>query len=375
MKAAPKKKKPTSPKAMNGHRKRPFQNFGLGKEKRYFIANLSMLIEAGMTVSDAVSSLAKETNSRAMRELLDDVAEDVQNGFPLSQALTNAGLLSDHGASLIRIGEQSGKLSQNLKIIATSEEKTRNFSSKMRSAMIYPIFIFGVTIAVGLVVVWFILPRLAAVFDQLDVALPGITKALISIGRFLGAHGVVVVPAAALVLGSILYFLFFFPRWKHVGQKILLYTPGIGKIIREIELAHMGYILGTLLQSGVPVLPALSSLSEATGSRAHKVFYLKLRDNLAEGKSFAKSFDSIKETSRFIPATMERLIVSGEQSGKLPETFLKINQHFEVKVDDTTKNLSVIFEPILLVIVWVGVVVVAMSVILPIYSLVGGLNK
>ncbi len=352
-----------------------FENLFLGREKDYFFANLSMLLEAGMTVVDSISALNKETRSKPMQRILSKMIEDIENGFPLSQALLNNGLASTHTASIIRVGEESGRLSQNLKIIAVSEEKNHEFRSKIRSAMVYPMFVFGVTIVVGLVVVWFILPRLASVFAQLDVALPPLTKGLIALGAFLGEYGVYVVPAVIIFFVLSFYFLFFFPKTKHIGSGMLFRAPGIGKVLQEIELAHMGHILGTLLSSGIPVVTALDSLVEATNSPRHRIFYGKIKESISEGNSFARTFDVLSETHKFIPVTIVRLIISGEQSGKLSDTFMKISTHYEAKIDNTTKNLSVIFEPVLLVIVWVGVVLVALAVILPIYSLVGNFNQ
>jgi len=352
-----------------------FENLFLSKEKDYFFANLSMLLEAGMTVVDAISALAKETRSKPMQRILSQMMEDIENGFPLSQALLNNGLASTHTTSIIRVGEESGKLVQNLKIIAASEEKSREFRSKIRSAMVYPVFVFGVTIVVGLAVTWFILPRLAAVFAELDVVLPPLTKALIALGAFLGEYGAVLVPGIIVFLILCFYFLFYFPKTKHIGSGLLFSAPGIGRVLHEIELAHMGQILGTLLSSGIPVVTALDSLVEATVSHKHKLFYTKIKESISEGNSFSRTFDVLPETNKFIPVTIARLITSGEQSGKLSDTFTKISAHFESKIDNTTKNLSVIFEPVLLVIVWFGVVMVALAVILPIYSLVGNFNQ
>ncbi len=352
-----------------------FADMGFVKEKEYFLTNLSMLLDAGMNVSDAVATLRKESKSPSMRKLLANVGEDISNGFSISNTLKRSGFTTDHTDSLIKIGEESGKLSQNLKIIAVGEEKNRVFRSKIRSAMLYPMFVFGVTIMVGIVVIWYILPRLATVFSQMNIELPALTRALIATGNFLAKYGTFFVPTVLLLLSSIFYFLFVFHKTKHIGQRFLLSSPGVGEILRQIEIAHMGYILGTLLDAGIPVVSSLNSLAESTSSRTHQNFYKKIKNSIADGNSFAKTFDSLSETNKFIPPTVERLIVSGEQSGKLSETLLKVGIHYEAKIDDTTKNLSVIFEPILLVIVWVGVVSVALAVILPIYSLIGNFNR
>jgi type II secretory pathway component PulF len=178
------------------------------------------------------------------------------------------------------------------------------------------------------------------------------------------------------------FFIFSFSKTKFIGQFILFSTPGIKGLIKEVEVARFGYLLGTLLGAGLPITHALDSLASATEISRYKKFYLYLHDSVGDGNSIQKSFVSFstrggstfggKHVNRLIPAPIQQLIVAGEQSGTLPESLLKIGQTFETKADTTTKNLTIILEPILLVIVWLGVVTVALAVILPIYSLIGG---
>lgn len=347
----------------------------LAREKNFFVENLSMLLSSGMTVVSSVRSIASEVSNRSLQKVLNTLAEDVENGSPLWRAFLNAKIFPMHVVTLVRTGEESGKLAQNLRLVAIQSEKDRNFRSKIKSAMMYPVFIFTVTIVVGVLIMWFILPRLATVFGQLRLELPALTKALIASGAFLGKHGAWVIPLFFFVLFAILYFLFSFKKTKHIGQYLLLSFPGVGGLIKEIEVSRFGYLLGTLLSAGIPVVSALESLERATTFPAYQKLYKHLRISITDGNSFEKSFNTYKKSNTLVPRTIQSLIVAGERSGSLSNTLVKISERYESKIEDTTKNLSVIFEPILLVIVWVGVVMVALSVILPIYSLIGGLNN
>lgn len=134
-------------------------------------------------------------------------------------------------------------------------------------------------------------------------------------------------------------------------------------------------MLGTLLSSGIPVIDAFSSLISATTSSIYIKLYQHMHNRVAQGNSFQKSLSLYKDSRKLIPAPIQQMIIVSEQSGNLPETFLKIGQNSEQKIDNTAKNLSVMLEPVLLIIVWLGVLAVALAVILPIYSLIGGLNK
>ncbi len=347
---------------------------GLGKERSYLVENVSMLVAGGMTVLSAIDAVTSDMRSRSMKKILGTLHDDIEGGSPLWKAFEHSRLFSDHTISLIRLGEETGKLSDNLKLVAAQEEKDRVFRSKIQSAMMYPVFVLSLTAIVGVTIAWFILPRLATVFTQLRIELPLLTQWLIAAGGFLGTYGMIVIPLFFLVLSLVVFFVFYFSKTKFIGQAILFTIPGIKKLLQEVELVRFGYLLGTLLEAGVPITQALDSLYKATVFPRYKKLYAHLRESVQEGNSFQKSFLSYKKTSAFIPTAIQRLIITGEQSGNLSATFFKISTTFEERTENTTKNVTVILEPILLVIVWLGVVAVALAVILPIYNLVGGLN-
>lgn len=349
-------------------------HIGIGKERDYLVENLSMLVAGGMTVLSAIDAVSVDIRSKAMKKIITTLREDIESGFSLWKAFENSGIFRDHTISLVRLGEETGKLSDNLKLVAAQEEKDRIFRSKIRSAMMYPIFVLSLTAIVGVAIAWFILPRLATVFAQLRVELPLLTKWLIASGEFLGEYGIIAIPVFFFVLGFFIFFIFYFSKTKFIGQTILFAVPGIKKLFQEVELARFGYLLGTLLQAGVSITQALDSLYNATLFPRYRKLYAHLRDSMQEGNSFQKSFASYKKSASLIPMTIERLIATGEQSGNLSETLLKISATYEDRTENTTKNVTVILEPILLVIVWLGVVAVALAVVLPIYSLIGGLN-
>lgn len=349
-----------------------FFAIGLGKERDYFIENLSMLVSSGMPIISALDSIAQELRSRRMKNVIAEIKSDIEAGSPLWRTLGSTKLFPEHAISLIRLGEESGKLTDNLKVVAIEQEKDRAFKSKLRSAMMYPVFVLSLTVIIGIGIAWFVLPKLALVFAQLKIELPLITKILIGAGTFLGSYGQYVVPAAIIVMVVLFFCIFSFSKTKFIGQFILFSSPGIKGLIKEVEVARFGYLLGTLLEAGLPTTRALDSLASATEIILYRKLYMHLRDSVGDGNSIQKSFVTFNHTNRLIPAPIQQLVVAGEQSGSLSGTLIKIGQTFETKADTTTKNLTVILEPILLVIVWLGVVAVALAIILPIYSLIGG---
>ena len=349
--------------------------FGLSKERDQFIENLSMLVLSGMSIVGAMASIIKQTKSPGMKKILERMMLEIESGSPVWKAFDKTGFFKGYTISLIRLGEESGNFAENLKVVALEEEKDRDFKSKVHSALMYPIFVLALTNIVGIGISWFILPKLAKIFFDLKLALPLITKVLIGFGLFLNEYGLIAVPAGVLVIGIVAHIFFFNKKTKFIGEYIIFAIPGIKTLLMEVEVARFGYLLGTLLEAGLPVTKAIDSLAGASEVIRYKKFYLYLRESIDMGNSFQKSFAGYKNIDSLIPQPIQQLIISGEQSGNLNKTLIKVGQVLEAKSDTTTKNLTIIMEPILLVIVWAGVVSVAFAVILPIYSLVGNLNN
>lgn len=348
--------------------------FGLSKDRDHFIENLSMLVLSGMAITGAIASIAKETKSPRMKAILEQMLGEIEAGSPVWKAFDKTKLFKGYTISLVRLGEESGKFAENLKVIALEEEKERGFKSKVKSALMYPVFVLGLTGFIGIGISWFILPKLAKIFADLKLALPFITKVLIGFGVFLSKYGLIVVPLGILVIGFIFWLFFSYEKTRFIGEAITFSIPGIKGLMMEVEVARFGYLLGTLLEAGLPITKAIDSLANASEVLRYKKFYFYLRDSVDMGNSIQKSFALYKDIDKLIPQPIQQLVISGEQSGNLNKTLIKVGQVLEEKSDTTTKNLTIIMEPILLVIVWAGVVTVAFAVILPIYSLVGGLN-
>ncbi|MDH4330631.1 MAG: type II secretion system F family protein [Candidatus Moranbacteria bacterium] len=346
----------------------------VGSEKDYFVESLSMLISSGMNVVSALEVIKREVRSKIMKKVINEFQGDIEAGVPLWDSMNRSGIFSEYVISLVRVGEKIGGLPENLILISNNQQKENIFKSRMRSAAMYPmiVFLLGFVIATG--IAWFILPRLATVFAQLDIQLPWATKILISFGEFLGEYGNVFIPSFLIFVIIVFFFVFVFKKTRHVGQAIILSLPGIRRLMQEMELSRFGFILGSVLEAGLTIVDSLESLSRSTTIRRYQKLYVFLRKNVEEGESFQQIFEKYPKSEKLIPASIQQMIITGEQSGNLPEVLQKIGRIFEDKTEITTKNLTVILEPVLLVIVWLGVIFVALAIILPIYSLIGGLS-
>lgn len=352
--------------------KRPLFYFSASHEdKVFFLENLSMLISSGISIFSALEITKKEVRSAGMRYIIDCISEDVSAGYTLHEAMQRSKAFTREALSLVGIGEKSGRVKENLNIIVERLRKEEGLQSKIRSAMMYPTLILFVTLAVAILISWFILPQLANLFKGMNAQLPVVTRAVMSFGNFLVAHGVVVVPAFFAALVFLTYFIFFFTHTKFIGEYLLFAIPPTKKILQQIEISRLGYVLGTLLGAGLPIGEAIDSLQDATDSNLYRRFYKFLSQSIADGNSFQESFSYYKGSRFLIPVSIQQMIFAAEISGKISSTLVEIGKRFEEKVDVAIKDFSAILEPVMLIFVWLGVVGVALAVLLPIYNLVG----
>ncbi|MFA6307254.1 MAG: type II secretion system F family protein [Patescibacteria group bacterium] len=349
--------------------------FGLKEEKQYLVENLSMLLSSGISVLDALKSIKVELKSLVMKRLVDGIAEDINNGANLSKALASTKLFSPYIISLVDIGEKSGRLAENLKIINSQQKKEDALRSKVRSAMLYPVFVLFFTFIVGIFISWFVLPRLSSVFSSLNVELPFMTRLIIKAGNFVSANSFNVIPLIILLFFVLIYFIFFFRKTRFIGEVLLFNLPVIRDFIKQAQLSRFGFILGTLLEAGLSINDSLDSLISSTTSNKYKKFYNYLHKSIDDGNSFQKSFKEYPKMRKIMPAPIQQIIVTGEQSGRLSDTLIRLGENYESKMDGTTKNVAVMIEPILLILVGLGVAAIAIGIILPVYTLMDNINN
>jgi type II secretory pathway component PulF len=330
-----------------------------------------------MGLADAVQALATGSKTPVLKRMYLQLTRDIDAGIPLTDAAVSAHLIKPHTIThaLLTLGESSGRLAKNLQLIAENEQKNREFRSQVLSAFLYPILVFSLTIVIGIGIAWFILPQLAIVFDELHIAMPLLTRIVLGIGKFLSHYGAYTLVGAVAIILSSLYVLFGYEKTKYLGQGILFSLPGIQSLLYEIELSRLGYIMGTLLEAGVPMDIALNSLHSATNLVRFQKFYTHLAVTIAQGDSFQESFNHYPKSTRLIPHAIQQVIVAGEQSSSLGKIFSHIGRSYEQKIAVSTKNIATLIEPILLIIVWLGVMIVALAVIVPLYGLIGSLNE
>lgn len=368
--------KPNSkPKPAKIHRRHVRLGWRAGREKQVLLENLSLLIDAGVGIQGALDSIKQEVRSKHLKDILKNMQDDIDNGQNFSATLSTSGLLPEYVVSLVKIGEESGQLSKNLQVVIKQQEKDRSFRSKLRSAMIYPAIVLGLTVAVGGGIAWFLLPRLAELFTDLRVPLPLPTRVMLAFGNLLQTRGLWILAGLVLAVLAFVITYLTMPKMRQIPLKIMLLIPGFHKLVMHIELARFGYITGNLLEAGLPIVETFETLARASRIAGYKRVYEKMASSIQDGDSFRTMFAKDKKIGKYIPLPIQELVVAGEQSGNLAKTLKHLGNIYEDKIDILSKNLATLVEPILLVIVWFMVVGVALAVILPIYKIIGGLDQ
>ncbi len=350
-----------------------FSRYLIAKEVDQFLENLTSLLFAGVPIREALISLEDDFRSLQMKQVIAWVREAVDSGFSLSQALEMTGAFPERVCNLIRMGEKSGKLTDNLEIVSQQEEKRRLLASRLKSALAYPVFTLTLSLFIGIGLAWFVLPRLAAVFSQLNIELPFLTRALISIGSFLEQYGVVVVPLGVFSIIILVYTLFYGKKTKVMGEHILFVIPGLKDLLVQTEIVRFGYFLGTFFSATIPPDKAMYFLEATTPFVRYRKFYRHLGDSIAEGKSFKEGFQSYHK--KVFPNTLVIIISASERAGSLGETLIKTSRRYEAKTEESVKRITVLLEPVMLVVVALMVISVALAVILPIYNLMGEIGN
>ena len=335
------------------------------QEKVVFTRQLGTMIGSGLPLNQALRILANQTGSEYFAQIINDIVRQIDGGASFHNALTT--YEKEFGRlylSLIKAGEASGNLENILSRLADTMEAEAEFKGKVKGALIYPAIVVVVMILVMGIMFFFVIPRLAQLYEDLDAELPFITQALISFSKFLTSYWWLAL--LALVAGYIMFrHMMKQPEVQDKVAQMQLKLPVFGALTTEVQLTSFTRTLGMLVSSGIPLLEAIDISKETLGNKVYRHAAEDSASMVEKGKSLAEAF---KKHAEFPPLLSEMLAV-GEQTGKVDDVLNKISQYFEQQASRKTENLASALEPIVMVILGVMVGFLVISLILPIYSL------
>ena len=336
-------------------------------EKITFARNLGSMIEAGLSVTRALGVMEKQTKNKKLKELLNKVYDDISHGKNLSEALRNfQKVFSPLFISMVKAGEESGNLAQSLKIISLQMERSYALVRKVRGALIYPAVIISVMIVIGILMMIYMVPTLSATFQGLGIDLPLTTRIIISISDFLRYKFLLFISIVVVIaLGTILFFRSV--KGRRIFDFLVIRLPLVGSLVLEVKAARTARTLPSLLSSGVEVVGALSVTRDVIQNSYYKEVLGKAEVVIQKGEPISSIFI---QNEKLYPIFVGEMIAVGEETGKLSDMLLGVANFYEEEVDQKTKNLSTVIEPVLMVIIGVAVGIFAISMLMPTYSLV-----
>ncbi|OGM11472.1 hypothetical protein A2Z22_00275 [Candidatus Woesebacteria bacterium RBG_16_34_12] len=330
-----------------------------------FTRQLATMINAGLPLTEALLILRSQTTG-SMQSVIAKILADVEEGESLSTALKkHPKAFNPTYVALIKAGEVGGVMDQVLVRLADDLEKMQEFKGKVKSALIYPVIIVIGMIAVAFIMIVFVIPKLTSLYDQFDAELPITTKILIAVSDFMVKFW----PIVILGFGLLVYALKIYIGTK-AGKKrydtILFKLPLIGNLQRQIILAEVTRTLSLMVGSGVSILEGLSISSEVVGN---SIIAEALQDSAQKvEKGYPVAFAFSRNPDAF-PFILSQMVSVGEETGKMDEVLAKVSHVFETESDQKLKALTSAVEPIILLVLGIGVAFLVISIIMPIYNL------
>ena len=330
-----------------------------------FSRQLATMVEAGIPLVNVLDILGQQVENKAFGETVKKLKDDVETGSSFSQALAkHPRIFSALYINMVRAGESSGMLDEILNRVAVYLEKTATLQRKVKSAMVYPIAVITISIAITIFLLVKVVPTFKGIFDMLGGSLPLPTQILLGVSDFLrkwfvyGLVGVIVA-VIAIMRGS-----------KTEGGKLALDTivlklPVFGNIIKKVSVAKFSRTFSTLVKSGVPILSSLDIVAKTSGNKIVEKAVNNAKKAVQEGKNLA---DPLSKTSVFPPMVV-RMISVGEQAGELEKMLSKIADFYDEQVDAAVDGLTSLIEP--MIILFLGVIVggIVLAIFMPIFKI------
>jgi type IV pilus assembly protein PilC len=334
-------------------------------QKITFAKNLSAMTKAGLSLSRALTVIERQSNNMRFKLVVEGINLEIKKGRTLSEALKNySNIFSNLFISIAKAGEESGGLSDALANVALQMDKTYHLQKKIRGAMIYPAVIISVMIVVGILMFIFVVPGIVETFQELNTELPTSTKLIIFLSDFLTVYWYWAVLLILAFVGS-LYSSVKTIKGKKFWDHLVIRLPLIADLIREANAARVSRTLSSLLMAGVPVAQSLEITKDIVGNHLFRQILEMAEKVVSKGENISSVF--LKNPDLY-PTFVGEMMSVGEETGNMATMLNEVAVFYENDVEERTKDLSTIIEPVLMVIIGAAVGFFALSMITPIYS-------
>ncbi len=344
-------------------------SFGVSlPEKLFFTRNLQVMISAGLPLPRAIGTLSEQAKSNKFKTALSNIRDEIAKGKSFSDSLADyPDIFSELFRNLIKVGEESGTLEKVLESLSLQIEKEHDLRAKVKGAMIYPAVIIFAMFAVGILMLVVVVPKLAESFKEVGADLPLTTKFIIGFADFL-------VHKWYLLIIGFLAILSFFWQFLKTGfgknfiDGLLLKVPVVSQIIKNTNYAYTVRTLSSLISSGVALPRSLEITSQTLGNAHFRAALGQAAERVRKGEKLS---DSLRRHQNIYSPVVIQMIAVGEETGETSGILAKLADFYENEVSVSTKNLTAVIEPVLMLVIGVIVGFFAISMIQPMYTMLG----
>jgi type IV pilus assembly protein PilC len=337
-----------------------------GRDIAVFSRQLATMMAAGVPMVQGFDIVAGGQSNPRMKDMLTDVKTEIEGGSALHEALNKYPVHFDElFVNLVKAGESAGVLDTVLDTIATYKENIENIKGKIKKAMFYPAAVLSVAVIVSCILLIFVIPQFETVFKGMGADLPAFTQMLINMSRFMTSYWWLIL---LIFVGSIFGIITLYKRserFAHFVGRMLLKIPVIGQILRQSAIARFSRTLGVTFRAGVPLVEALDSVGNATGSVVYNDAVKRVREDVAVGHQLQLA---MKQTNLF-PNMVTQMVAIGEEAGALDAMLFKIAEFYETEVNNAVDALSSLLEPMIMVVIGTVVGGMVIGMYLPIFKL------
>ncbi|MBN2455591.1 MAG: type II secretion system F family protein [Sedimentisphaerales bacterium] len=335
------------------------------KDILHFTNQLAVMIRAGISLQDSLEAIAEQNENEKFKKVIFDLKNRIEAGQSFSQALSeHSDVFSSLYVNMVAAAEMSGSLSSMLEKLAEYLDQQADTRSQVRSAMVYPIIIGIMAVAVTIFLLCFVLPRFTAIFAGRENLLPRPTKILMATSAFIRNFWFLIIPAIGAAVWGFLYFI-----GTNIGRlwwdRTKLRLPLISTLCKSLYITRCMHTMGVLFKGGVPILNTISITAQIAGNVLYRDMWLAVYEQVRQGKKIASSLNSY----HLLPSSVVQMIRSGEDSGSLSDVLEDICDFYARELKSVIKTVTSMIEPIMIILMGLLVGFIAMSIILPIFKM------
>jgi len=341
------------------------------KEKMMAIRNLQVMLAAGVSLPKSLDVLTSQSRNKYFQKILQEIKEKIIQGNSFSEALAEyPRVFPKIFSSMIKVGEKTGSMPDVLNTLASHLEKDFRLRSKVKGALMYPMIVVIAMILIGVVMLVLVVPKLSEAFKSLNIELPKTTRLIMNLGNYFKDYWYLLLAVPLLIAGFIIL-LKRNPKFKNSWDRFVLKIPFVSSLIKKINTAYSARTLSSLISGGVSIVEALQITSETVSNEKFREVLIRASKEVKKGEKLSSIIAQFPEV---YPPVFVQMLEVGEETGQTSKVLLRLAEFFDEEVTNVTQNLASIIEPILLLVIGGIIALFAVSMIKPIYSMIGTMH-